>query len=216
MNTKTLVILAYIAITGCIAAGYVVAPRGHATQNSAKYKPSIEVHTCYELRLGADGKFPLWDKLAFDEKLIFDEEESKDTPFDAAGWVTDLKYTTIGYGCHGDCDYNAIFNVMRVAETKLWPAQVDEKSGETYHLPCGGSAMCRRPYLAENVPCYVEETDCNFGDGTKYHDPKVLHTYLLDCRGDVVCTAEGLSPDKCCLVTKVVNGAVNGLEDEDS
>lgn len=152
---------------------------------------------------------PIWDATEFDEEARSQEDTELDPSF-----VKDtmyLKYTTEGLGCRGDCDFNAIYNVMRAAENGLWPADVDKVSGKTYYIPCGGGAMCREPYLAENVSCYVEKTDCNFGNDCHYHDPKVLTTYLLDCRGDRIC---GRGDDSCCIITKVIDGKVYNLDSE--
>lgn len=110
------------------------------------------------------------------------------------------RYTLEWYGCHGDCDFTAIYNVMQIAGDSLWADFIE--NGKIYHLPCGGDATCNEPYLAENVRCYVEKTDCDFGSEGKYHDPKILKTYLLDCRGDVICN----DPKDCCLVVKTING----------
>lgn len=113
------------------------------------------------------------------------------------------RYTLEWWGCHGDCDYTAIYNVMQIAGDSLWADQIE--NGKTYHAPCGGGAMCSKPYLTENVRCYVEKTDCDFGDFPKNHDPKVLKTYLLDCRGDVICE----DPKDCCLITKTIKGRIS-------
>ena len=170
-------------------------------KDPSPYKPNAEVHTCKNL---------LWDEEVFDQGLPVEEDWNY---FDVSRWIESSKYTTEKYGCYGDCDFNAIYNVMALAGFKLWAEVKDEHTGDTYHAPCGGKAMCRKPYLAENVVCYVEETDCNFGEETgKYQDPKVLQTYLLDCRGDRICV--GGAAEDCCIVTKTIKGPVQDLEDE--
>lgn len=178
-------------------------------KSSEPYKPNSEVNTYKDFTWEKYG-LPLWDKKAFDEE--FPSEDDPSVLFDIGEWLKIVKYTTEKYGCYGDCDYNAIYNVMALAGFKLWAVETDKVTGDTYHIPCGGKAMCRKPYLIENVFCYVEETDCNFGDTEKYQDPKVLKTYLLDCRGDRICV--GGAAEDCCIVTKTINGPVQNLEDE--
>lgn len=148
----------------------------------------------------------IWNQAQFEEEVFAAGEDYR---FEDTRRY--LRYTTEGYGCSGDCDFNAIFNITQIAGLKLWAKKTDSKTGEVYHLPCGGEAMCHEPYLTENVSCYVEETDCNFG-GTHYRDPTVLKTYLLDCRGDRVCGEE--APEACCIITKTIKGKVLNLTDE--
>ena len=151
--------------------------------------PSTELPSLEELGINLD---TVWN----DSYTIDDQIEDA-----LVNGFFENRYTLGWYGCHGDCDYIAIYNVMQIASDSLWAESIEE--GKTYHVPCGGASDCDAPYLTENVRCYVEKTNCDFGekDG-KYHDPEVMKTYILDCRGDVICE----NPKDCCLVVKTVNG----------
>ena len=124
----------------------------YISKSSAEYYPNSEISTCKEITWGKNGGFPLWDKEAFDEEIPSAEDDSH---FDVNEWINIVRNTTEKYGCYGDCDFNAIYNVIKIAEIKLWTKVMDERSGETYRAPCGGKAMCHKPYLTDNVSCYV-------------------------------------------------------------
>jgi len=104
------------------------------------------------------------------------------------------RYTTVKYGCQGDCDYNSVSNAMALAEASLWPI-VDEPSapGGTVREPCGSSIYCS-PLMAPTSKCFVEVNDC------EDRDNKVLETLILSCRGDIACKLEGLPASECCSV----------------
>lgn len=108
-------------------------------------------------------------------------------------------YTTEKYGCSGDCDFIAIHNLFEIAEASLWP----KIKGETYRAPCGSETMCWEPLMAENVKCYVEQTNC----GDDIIDPPVFRTFIVECRGDHLCE----KPDNCCKVVQTINGKIPEL-----
>jgi hypothetical protein len=117
------------------------------------------------------------------------------------GWY--FQYTTERYGCEGDCDYNAILNAQTLAGERLWPEVVDSY-GVKGLAPCGGVVDCLG-LLAPNVACIVERTDCDF----THIEPKVLKTFLLECRGDLACQRELMRPEECCQVVREINGKVS-------
>lgn len=116
-------------------------------------------------------------------------------------------YTTAKYVDCTDCDYNAIHNLRKLAEADLWPRMpVPSAPGGFARMPCGGSSDCDDPLFAPRVKCRLEVTDCNFGTGEHYQDPKVLRTLFLECRGDIACWFEHKQPQACCVVTKQIKG----------
>lgn len=119
-------------------------------------------------------------------------------------------YTTAKYVKCEDCDYNAINNMMGLANLDLWPLiPTPSAPGGFARAPCGGDLNCDDPLLAPRVKCSLEVTDCNFGKpGEAYQDPKVLKTYFLECRGDIACSFEHKNPRACCVVTGQIKGKV--------
>ncbi len=140
--------------------------------------------------------------------IAYFEETQPFDPDSLDNWILVQKYTTVKYGCSydGDCDYNGVLNARTLAEAKLWP--VIEDGHNKVRAPCGGQIDCQR-MLSPNVSCFVEVTNCNFGKPKEgYRDPKVLKTYLLECRGDVACSRDADPPKDCCLITNVINGMI--------
>jgi hypothetical protein len=122
-----------------------------------------------------------------------------------------LLYTTAKYtGNTDNCDYNAIHNLIQLADADLWPLVPTPSAPSGFaRAPCGGSPQCDDPLLAPRVKCHLEITDCNFGKpGEPYQEPKVLKTLFLECRGDMACAFEHKRPQNCCAVTKQVEGKV--------
>ena len=119
-------------------------------------------------------------------------------------------YTTAKYVNCEDCDYNAVNNLIGLANLDLWPRMPEPSApGGFARMPCGGDPVCEEPLLAPRVKCSLEVTDCNFGKpGEAYQDPKVLKTYFLECRGDIACSFEHKNPRACCVVTGQIKGKV--------
>ena len=118
-----------------------------------------------------------------------------------AFFTPDPRYMTV-YGKWAD--YNVISNVIYSAEESYW-TEIELGSGTTMRAPCGGNANCAQPYLAKTAICWVEETDCWFGDSTEeYQDPTILRTFVLECAGSVDCKLNHLPADFCCKLLEVI------------
>lgn len=116
----------------------------------------------------------------------------------------EYRYTTKGYGCSGDCDYNSVLNAMKMGEQELWPSKEEPSApGGVMRVPCGSSIECgdEKSMFAPNVKCSLTINDCDSLD--------VFETLYLDCRGDSVCVYEDKPARDCCTVTGSTRGDAN-------
>lgn len=123
----------------------------------------------------------------------------------ALGEDPEYQYTTIKYGCSGDCDYISVLNLMKMGEQELWPIVTEPSApGGVMRAPCGSSLYCGSEsfMFAPNVQCSLTINDCE--------SLEVLETLYLDCLGDVSCSHEGWPAQDCCKVT----GSMYGQEQD--
>ena len=135
----------------------------------------------------------------------------------AQPWVTPEmeRYTTQAFDCNSRM-FNVIDNAIYAAEEYYWtPIKMEDREvrvcqeydpEQCTRAPCGGAANCAKPYLAETAICWVEETDCWFGDSAEeYQDPIILRTFVLECAGSINCKwGARLPADFCCELLEVI------------
>ena len=136
--------------------------------------------------------------------------------------IADISRYTVPWSVEEDPPmlmFNAIDNVMHAAAEHYWAAirlgkgepkllypEEDLWQPSYVRAPCGGEANCAEPYLADNVLCWVDQTDCwaYIPFHSEHPGPVILRTYVLECAGNLNCLKEGLPSEFCCTLIDTI------------